>query len=391
MIKVNIGGLQEVIGKINLAVEKNSKMNPKSGWIEIKTVSEKYMKLRVSNYDYFVEAYVPIECDDYSEENSIHATVVAETFIPLVSKLDAKVVTFDEVRNCLVLSSEQSEYTFPIIKEDGRVKTVDVIDFEGVPCMDTTLKGKEVVSIAESNAGGLVDATFSRDYQQYIYVDNDGAITFTENIYVNEFENPQEDEPFKFLINATQAKLLKIFDGFEDVKVSVEYSTDETFSSAKKVKIVGGDDSFSPISIVFVVQSDEMTSKFPAIRLRELAKNERMTHAIIDKRLLDKALARLMVFDKKFDKTVLDYSQLEFSEDSVILRSVKNKNFEKIPYTSYQNTVEHKSTIRFADLQNQLKAIKSNTVDVSYGDNKAIILNTEKLKQLIPEIREVEQ
>lgn len=391
MIKVNIGGLQEVIGKINLAVEKNSKMNPKSGWIEIKTVSEKYMKLRVSNYDYFVEAYVPIECDDYNEENSIHATVVAETFIPLVSKLDAKVVTFDEVRNCLVLSSEQSEYTFPIIKEDGRVKTVDVIDFEGVPCMDTTLKGKEVVSIAESNAGGLVDATFSRDYQQYIYVDNDGAITFTENIYVNEFENPKEDEPFKFLINATQAKLLKIFDGFEDVKVSVEYSTDETFSSAKKVKIVGGEDSFSPISIVFVVQSDEMTSKFPAIRLRELAKNERMTHAIIDKRLLDKALARLMVFDKKFDKTVLDYSQLEFSEDSVILRSVKNKNFEKIPYTSYQNTVEHKSTIRFADLQNQLKAIKSNTVDVSYGDNKAIILNTEKLKQLIPEIREVEQ
>ena len=184
---------------------------------------------------------------------------------------------------------------------------------------------------------------------------------------------------------------MKIFDGFEDVKVRVEYSTEENYSSAKKVQISGGDNTFTPISIVFVVQSDEMTNKFHALRLRELAKNERMTHAIIDKRLLDKALARLMVFDKKFDKTVLDYSQLEFSEDSVILRSVKNKNFEKIPYTSYQNTVEHKSTIRFADLQNQLKAIKSNTVDVSYGDNKAIILNTEKLKQLIPEIREVEQ
>lgn len=388
MIKVSIDGLKEVIGKINLAVEKNSKMNPKSGWIEIKTVSEKYMKLRVSNYDYFVEAFVPICCDNYSDDNSIHATVVAETFIPLVSKLDAKVVTFDEIRNCLVVSSEQSEYTFPIIKEDGKVKTVDVINFDGVSCMDTTLTGEEVVSIAESNASGLVDTTFSHDYQQYLYVDNLGAITFTENLYVNEFENPKEDEPFKFLINATQAKLLKIFDGFDTIKVQVEYSDEESYSSAKKVRFVGDEDSLTPVSIVFVVQSDEMTDKFPAIRLRELAKNERMTHAIIDKRLLDKALARLMVFDKKFDKTVLDYSQLEFSEDSVILRSVKNKNFEKIPYTSYQNTVEHKSTIRFADLQNQLKAIKSNTVDVSYGESRAIIINTDKLKQIIPEIHE---
>lgn len=387
MIKVNIGGLKDVIGKINLAVEKNSKMNPKSGWIEIKTVSEKYMKLRVSNYNYSVEAIVPISCDNYSEENSIHATVVAETFIPLVTKLDANVVTFDEIRNCLILTSGQSEYTFPIIKEDGKVKSVDVIDFDyDSPVMSTTLTGKEVVSIAESNASGLVDATFSRDYQQYIYVDNDGAITFTENIYVNEFENPKEDEPFKFLISATQAKLLKIFDGFETVKVRVECSGEDNYSSAKKVAISVGDDTFSSITVILVVQSDELTDKFPAIRLREFAKNERKTHAIIDKRLLDKALARLMVFDKKFDKTVLDYSQLEFSEDSVTLRSTKNKNYEKIPYISAQNTVEHKSTIRFADLQNQLKAIKSNTVDVSYGENRAIILNTEQLKQLIPEI-----
>ena len=298
--------------------------------------------------------------------------------------MDSDTVTFNEVRNCLVVSSDTSEYTFPIIKEDGNVKSVDTIEFFDTGCLSSYLTGDEVVSIAEANASGLIDATYSRDYQQYIYVDNEGALTFTENIYVNDFHsNKEDDEPFKFLLNATQAKLLKIFDGCEKVSVRVEMSSDENYTTSKRVNF-----SCNGISIIFVVQSDEMTDKFPAIRLRNLAKNERKTHAIIDKKSLEKAIARLMVFDKKFDITVLDYSQLEFYENHVILRSIKNKNYEKIDYASCQNTVEHTSMIRFADLQNQLKALKSNVVDISYGESNALIINTDKLKQLIPEIVE---
>ena len=104
-----------------------------------------------------------------------------------------------------------------------------------------------------------------------------------------------------------------------------------------------------------------------------------------DKKALDKALARLMVFDKKVDITVLDYSKLVFKENELELISIKNNNFEKIPYISSTNAFNHESIIRFADLVKQLKAINSKEVDISYGDRPAIILNSD-IYQVIPEI-----
>ena len=376
MVTINLKDFKTLISKLNMAVDKNAKLNPKSGWVELKTISSDCIKCSVSNYNYYFEAFIPISV---SAEEEIHATVMAETFIPLVSKLDSDVFTMGEVRNCLILSTDTSEYTFPIIKEDGKVRCVDTIPFDYNGCMHTSLSGESLTSIADSNANGLIDTTFSRDYQQYIYVDNIGAVTYTENIYVNDFKNAKEDEPFKFLLSCQQAKLLKVFSGEKSVEVFVD--APEDYSASKKVLF-----KTSSIQLVCVVQSDELTDKFPSLKIRNFAKNERETHAILNKKELDKAIARLMVFDKKYDATVLDYSQLEFKEDRVILNSVKSHNHETLYYAFSRNTREHTSRIRFADLQNQLKAITTNAVDISYGESGAIVLNTSGLKQLIPEV-----
>ena len=93
-----------------------------------------------------------------------------------------------------------------------------------------------------------------------------------------------------------------------------------------------------------------------------------------------------MVFDKKFDITVMDYSKIVFHENELELISVKNKNFEKIQYINSQNAIEHESIIRFADLIKQLKAITSKELNISYGSRPAIVINSE-IKQIIPEIR----
>ena len=110
----------------------------------------------------------------------------------------------------------------------------------------------------------------------------------------------------------------------------------------------------------------------------------RDVHAILDKKTLDKALSRLMVFDKKFDITVLDYSKLVFSSNGLKMISVKNKNYEKVDYIKSENTFDYEAVIRFADLVAQLKAIKTKEIDISYGDS-AIVINSGNLKQLIPE------
>ena len=92
-----------------------------------------------------------------------------------------------------------------------------------------------------------------------------------------------------------------------------------------------------------------------------------------------------MIFDKKFDITVMDYSKIVFKEKELELISIKNQNKEIIPYKTYQNTIYHESIIRFADLIKQLKALTTNEIDISYGSRPAIVING-NVKQLIPEI-----
>ena len=383
MAKINISELKATISKLNLAIEK-SKINPKSGWIELQSSGTDKLVVKAGNYDYYLEATVPI---DIEEGDSIHATVTAETFVPLVSKLDDETVDINERLNALIFTTAKSEYTFPIIKEMGKVKSIDTIKFNPTRCTRTKISGKALASVAETNAKGLVDAIFSKDIQQFVYVDNIGALTFTDNIYVNDFEDKIEDE-FKFLLNCTQAKLLKVFEGFDEVEIAVEGEEGSGgYSSSVKLQLTAND----AIQMTLITQSREMTDKFPSLRLRKLASAVSETHAIINKKEFEKALARLMVFDKKFDITVLNYSKLVFSEDEVKLVSIKNNNYEVVPYVSYVNTSEHESIIRFADIVNQLKAVQSAEIDISYGDSPAIVINSDGLKQLIPEIRAVER
>ena len=122
IMKLNIKDLKELMTKISLAIEK-SKVNPKSGWIEIETVSDK-LNFKVSNYDYYLQASVNAEVD-----NALHVTILADTFIPLVAKLDEDTIDIEEKLNALVITTSSSTYNFPVIKELGKTKTLDKIEF----------------------------------------------------------------------------------------------------------------------------------------------------------------------------------------------------------------------------------------------------------------------
>lgn len=376
IMKLNIKDLKELMTKISLAIEK-SKVNPKSGWIEIETVSDK-LNFKVSNYDYYLQASVNAEVD-----SALHVTILADTFIPLVAKLDEDTIDIEEKLNALVITTSSSTYNFPVIKELGKTKTLDKIEFNATTS-PINVSGVDLATIAYTNANGLMGAIYSKDIQQYIYVDNLGAITFTENIYVNNFANKIDGE-FKMLLTSTQARLLEIFSNEENVTMEFEHKPtfNDTPTETNKVCIK------SPSAqLILIAQDMSKTESFPSIKLRTLADNPEQTHIVVDKKALDKALARLMVFDKKFDITVLDYSKLVFKENELELISIKNKNVEKIPYISSQNVIEHESMIRFADLVKQLKAITSKEIDISYGSKPAIVING-NIKQLIPEIRVV--
>lgn len=374
-MKLNIKELKEIMSKISLAVEK-TKINPKSGWIEIETIGDK-LNFKVSNFDYYLETSINLK---QNIENGFHTTILSETFIPLISKLEVEEIELVTNENALILKTDSSLYTFPIIKENNEIKYVDKINF--TPTEKTCyINGNDLSSVATTNAKGLVDATFMKEIQQFIYVDEIGAITFTENIYVNEFKNKASGE-FQVLLNSSQAKLLEIFSGEERVRLEFEkkptFNTEPTLTNKVLMETEN-------TKLILITQSLDIVKRFPSIKLRTLAENKEETHIVIDKKQLEKALNRLMIFDKKFDITVMDYSKIVFKEKELELISIKNQNKEIIPYKKYQNTIYHESIIRFADLIKQLKALTSNEIDISYGSRPAIVING-NVKQLIPEI-----
>lgn len=371
-MQFNIRELKDITSKLNIAIEK-SKINPKAGWIEFISNEDK-LELIVSNYDY----YVAIKLNsNNSISESIHATISSDTFIPLISKLDSDIIDIKESGNALVVSTEKSSYTFPMIKEMGKTKVLDKIPFNYNMGYITNIKGEDLASIAKSNTKGLLDSIFVKEIQQYIYIDSIGAITFTENIYINNFEKPYDIE-FKFLLNCTQSKLLDIFNDIDFVSI---YSNLDDYDGSYKISLVSNN-----ITIVFKVASKKITDKYPVIKLRDIAKNVSNTHIVLDKKVLDKALSRLMVFDKKFDITDLTYSKIVFRVDSLKLVSIKSNNFEEIKYISSSNTFDREFIIRFADLVKQLKAITSKEIDISYGNQPALAINGNVL-QLIPEVK----
>ena len=375
-MKLNIQELKDIMTKISLAVEK-TKINPKSGWIELETKNNN-LNFKVGSYDYYLE----VSIDTQKETNEeIHVTILAETFIPLIAKLDTEYAEFTVRENTLIVETEINTYTFPILKDGDECKCVDKIKFEQTRHEEIKINGEDLSTVASVNAKGLVDVVFKKDIQQFVYVDNQGALTFTENMYVNNFKNIVVGE-FKFLLNITQAKLLEIFKNEKNVEIKIEqkptFEDEPTNTNKIQLQTKG-------IILILITQNEDIVNKFPAIKLRALAENKEQTHIIIDKKKLDKALARLMVFDKKFDITVIDYSKLVFKENELELVSIKNKNNERIPYINSQNAIYHESIIRFADLVKQLKTITSNELDISYGSRPAIVLNG-NAQQIIPEI-----
>lgn len=368
--------IKKMISKTNIGVEKNV-LNPYSGLIELETTGANVVTMKVSSIDYYMESYVPyvpVDGDSY-----IHATVNAETFVGIVSKLDSEEIEAYIDNNALVFSTNKNQYVFPLVKIDGEIVTVEKLELDNDNLITAHVDSASLVSIAEANAQGLVDATFKQEIQQFIYVDCGGALTYTNNIYINDF-GITSSGPFGILLNGAQAKLFRAFDKAEDINLYVESPVDNTKSIRIKIE------SNNPkISLSLATQNREMVEKFPAAKIRELSTNINGIHAYISKSKLEKALNRLMVFDKKFGMDVMNYSKFIFGKHEVKLVSVKNHNFEIVPYELEVNTVEHEAVIRFADMLNQLKAIDTQNIDISYGNGKAIIINSD-IKQIIPEL-----
>ena len=147
-MKVNIKDLKKLSSKLGIAIEKSA-LNPKSSWIELETLEDRVV-FKVSNFNYFLKTYIEYISE---EKEDLHVTISAETFIPLISKLDVDEIEMQEKLNCLILTTDKSSYTFPIIKELGNTKLLDTINFNATS-NKIEMNGLDLASVANVNTKG---------------------------------------------------------------------------------------------------------------------------------------------------------------------------------------------------------------------------------------------
>ena len=380
-MKLELNKLSSAVGKLSYAIEKST-LNPQAGFVQI-TSKGKSLEIVTCGLNYSFVATVPT----LDTENAFDVTVSSDTFIPLISKLEDTEIELREELNKLVLTATGKKYVFHIKKDRaGNTEKLKPIPFDVSEDTVTqfTLDKEDIISISGMHSKGIAasaDASFVKDCQRYVCIDGNGAITFAESIYLTTFKHKKETTA-KVLVDGTQAKLLKVFDSYPSVDVWV--SVPEDYEEVSMTKFSAGG-----ITLVFETPSESVISKFPCGKLREKADLVAETHIRIDRKKLEKALSRLMVFDKKWDAKVLDYSQIEFSTDHLRLVSVKNKNYEDIPYISQENAKDYTAIVRLVDLEKTIKALDSGKeIDMSYGNDTAstITINTGNLRQIIREI-----
>ena len=374
MVKIKLKIIKNIISKLSLGIK--NKLNPSSQYLQF-NISDSKININITSKDYYLHSESPIEIDE-----ELSGTILGEKFVDIISKLESEDIDLDINNNALTITTISNKYTFPLVKDESNISPfINFVDDEYSEIINNVIPGEEIATIAESNVKGFIDAIFSKAIQQFIYVDNLGALTFTDNIYVNNFKHPGDNE-FKILLNVSQSNLLKIFDNIDKVNIKVFIPDD---NSNIGVNFYTNDNT---ISLSLLTQCMDLVNTFPAEKIRNLSIDDK-NRIIINKNKLNKALSRLMVFDKKFDSSILDYSKIVFGDNSAKLISVKNHNYEIIDYDkSYIKDNQYECIIRFGDLVNQLKAVCSDTIDISYGNGKAIIINS-NIKQIIPEIKGV--
>lgn len=293
-------------------------------------------------------------------------TVSAEQFIKLMASLKDE-AEFEETPPALIVKTKTGRFTLPQIKEKGYPVKVPVIKGDGVRSR-YNIDPLQYTTIATKNVLGYMGAIITKDIQNFIYLDNQGAITFTESIYLNEFETI--GDPFKLLLNINIASFLKLLDVYKEATMEI--------SNNHIITITTRDFKFA-----FRNQNESLIERFPYLKMRDFIGAEEISFIEINKKVIENAIKRLAIFDKKDDLQSLENSMVIFTQQGMKLESQKTKNYEIIPYLSTDNLIEKEFCIRFIDLARHIKSIDTPSIRVGYGIRPCLLLYTD-LIQVIP-------
>lgn len=363
--------LQESCAKILNAVDSNV-LSAVTETLEIRNEG-KQLSMSVTNREYFVRILFGDNIED-----EIHATVNANLFLKLVSKITSETIELHTDDKSLYVKCN-GDYKLPLIYDGSKLLELPTISIENVT--ETFDVDSSILhSIVNYNSKELGKGTISKPIQRLYYVDSDGAITFTTGACVNKFSI---DMTSKLLLND---KLVKLFRLFKDTKVKVTVGhnklSEDTVVTSVRFEAPS-------ITIDAVLNCDDsMAVSFPVSGIRGRADTIYPTTISINKELLLQAVERLMLFSQAASKSDLSLSiiKLEFNNDSVVVVDRRGVNSEAIPYTTpLDNEVKYEALIDSSDLTKTLASATNQIVTIGFGNEQAFVVSEGLVKWVIPE------
>lgn len=367
-LKTNI--IKDLTSKINKGIEGERTVRV-SELLELEVINDKLI-LSVTNTQF----YLSIELSNQvNSADTLHVTIDADTFIKLVSKTTTDEIILD-TKDGNLLYKGNGEYIFPLeLDQNGEIKTLPKIEINPQSTFD--IMGDTLYSIYSFGSHELVNDVPVDAVQKYYYVDNLGAITYTESPYLNNFNLPV---PFRALIND---RLAQLFSLFRNKRVSVGISK-EVNDGLYQNKI-----SFTceNLSLVSYLPDDSIINKYPANECRQLQSNPYPGKVTINRALLADALDRLNIFSVKDGNVVLKKAgKINFTNDGLEITSIVDKNKEFIPYVNKDNYYSYSCYMNLSQLQRHAKANSEVNIEVNYGNDLSIMFTKDNYAQIIVEM-----
>ena len=372
MIKIKTSLIKDLTNKINKGIEGERTVRI-SELLELSVINNKLV-LAVTNTQF----YLTIElASGLQATDDLHVTIDADTFIKLISKTTTDEITLAE-ENGNLLFKGNGEYIFPLeLDKDGNIKTLPKIDINETQTFE--ISGDTLYSIYSFGSNELVNDVPVEAIQKYYYVDNLGAITYTESPYLNNFKL---NSNFQILINDRLAQLFSLFRGQKvTVGLSKEFNNN---LYQNKISLTSGS-----IRLVSYLPDDTMVNKYPYNECRHLQENPYPGKITINRILLANALDRLNIFSVKDGNVIYKKAgKLNFTVDGLEITSVMDKNKELIPYESKPQYYAYSCYMNLAQLQRHAKANNENNIEINYGNDLCIMFSKDNYNQIIVEMED---
>jgi hypothetical protein len=328
------------------------------------------LTLNVTNQEYYISVKFPLE-----QAETLHATIKAALFLKLISQTTTENIELRTTDKNLLVKAN-GDYKIPLVFENDSLLVLSKIEIKN-PTIDMSIDGNILDSILNINSEELIKTNkIVKPVQNLYYLDNEGAITFTDGACVNNFILPKQ---VKVLLSS---KLVKLFKLFKDEQVKFVLGYDEGFNSTILTKVMF---ETSTIQLTAITPSDDvLLTEVPVKAIRDLANQQFDYSLVLNKDGLSQVLTRLLVFaDKnnflslvgKFEATV-DGLSITDSKDNVEI--IKTENGSKIETTYSFN-------LSLLDLKNILDTCTEEFITMNFGNKKAIVVARSNIKYVMPE------